>query len=160
MKKPSHLVITGVLALAALALIPALLNGNPAAEPDTTIPPEIDQTALIAEASEYFRQMCEGDFSTFHEALPRSIRSQTAPETIQSAWEDEARKVNASPSLDAAEITFYRPEFSDQLRVEFSVPGEKAAFAFSSIIPLRATCITTWFGCIDQRGARNGTVWN
>lgn len=130
MKKPSHLVITGVLALAALALIPALLNGNPAAEPDTTIPPEIDQTALIAEASEYFRQMCEGDFSTFHEALPRSIRSQTAPETIQNAWEDEARKVNASPSLDAAEITFYRPEFSDQLRVEFSVPGEKGSFRF------------------------------
>ena len=130
MKKLSRICIICVLALAVLALIPVLLNGNLQAEPDTTIPPEIDQNALVSNASAYFERMCEGDFLTFHEALPSSIKNQTTPEDIKSAWEDEARKIGVSPSLDTAAVTLYRPEYSDQLRVEFSVPGEKGDFRF------------------------------
>ena len=43
MRKLACICIICVLALAVLALIPALINGNFQSEPDTTIPPEIDQ---------------------------------------------------------------------------------------------------------------------
>lgn len=130
MRKLARICIICVLALVVLALIPALINGNFQSEPDTTIPPEIDQNALITDASAYFERMCKGDFSTFHEALPSGIKSQTTPEDIKSAWEEEADKMGVSPSLDTATVTLYRPEFSDQLRVEFSIPGEKGDFCF------------------------------
>src|SRR5699024_2768070 len=76
-RKLARICIICVLALVVLALIPALINRNFQSEPDTTIPPEIDQNALIADASAYFERMCKGDFSTFHEALPSGIKSQT-----------------------------------------------------------------------------------
>ena len=63
MRKLARICIICVLALVVLALIPALINGNFQSEPDTTIPPEIDQNALIADASAYFERMCKGDFS-------------------------------------------------------------------------------------------------
>lgn len=88
-----------------------------------------NEDEIIKEATEYFEQMLEGDFETFYNALPEGVKEQTkSPQTIEDAWKEAEEKAGGLPIDSEPQVTCFRPENSDQIRVEFVIPCEKDEF--------------------------------
>lgn len=109
-----------------------------------------DQQAITEEATEYFNQMMDGDFETFFNALPQGVQDNTSAEAIQETWEEEADKLGGLPEDASPEVSCYVPEHSDQIRVEFVIPCERAISKCSSTIPRMAAFTTMSFGKMKQ----------
>ena len=88
-----------------------------------------DEDALIQNATEYFKQMRSGDFETIYNALPDGVKKQTeSTQTIQDAWDEAVTKAGGLPEDSEPEVSCYRPEHTEQIRVEFVIPCEKEDF--------------------------------
>ena len=87
-----------------------------------------DQQAIKEEATEYFNQMMDGDFKTFFNALPQDVQDKTSVEAIQETWEKEADMLGGLLEDTIPDVSWYVPEHSDQIRVEFVIPCEKGDF--------------------------------
>lgn len=78
-----------------------------------------DATEITENATEYFNQMRSGDFETFYNALPERVKKQTKfAETIQDSWNEAAEKAGGLPEDSKPEVSCYRPDGSEQIRVE------------------------------------------
>jgi hypothetical protein len=88
-----------------------------------------DEDAIIQDATEYFKQMRSGDFETIYNALPNGVKNQTkSAQTIQDSWEEAVTKTGVLPEDSEPEVSCYRPEHTEQIRVEFVIPCEKEDF--------------------------------
>lgn len=88
-----------------------------------------DEDALIQNATEYFEQMRSGDFETIYNALPEGVKKQTkSVQTIQDSWEEAITKAGGLLEDSEPEVSCYRPEHTEQIRVEFVIPCEKDDF--------------------------------
>ncbi|MBU5439328.1 DUF3887 domain-containing protein [Tissierella sp. MSJ-40] len=88
-----------------------------------------DENVIIQNATEYFEQMCSGDFETIYNALPEGVKKQTkSAQTIQDSWDEAVTKAGGLPEDSEPEVSCYRPEHTEQIRVEFVIPCEKGDF--------------------------------
>ena len=109
-----------------------------------------DQQAITEEATEYFKQMMDGDFETFFNALPQGVQDNISAETIQETWEEEVDKLGGLPENTSPDVSCYVPEHSDQIRVEFVIPVTKAISKYSSTISRMAAFTTMLSGRTKQ----------
>lgn len=111
--------------LLSVLMIFSLSACQKAAEPSDTP----DETEITENATEYFTQMRSGDFETLYNALPESVKKQTkSAETIQDSWNEAAEKAGGLPEDSEPEVSCYRPDGSEQIRVEFLIPCENEDF--------------------------------
>lgn len=87
-----------------------------------------DQQEITEEATEYFKQMMDGNFETFFNALPQEVQENTSEEAIRKTWEAEAENLGGMPEGVSPDVSCYVPEHSEQIRVEFVIPCENGEF--------------------------------
>ena len=88
-----------------------------------------DEDAIIQNATEYFEQMRSGNFETIYNALPDGVKKQTkSAQTIQDSWNEATEKAGGLPLDIELEVSCYRPENTEQIRVEFIIPCENMDF--------------------------------
>lgn len=88
-----------------------------------------DENAMIQNATEYFEQMRSGDFETIYNALPDGVKKQTkSVQTIQDSWNEAVAKAGGLPEDSKPEVSCYRPEHTEQIRVELVIPCENEDF--------------------------------
>ncbi len=88
-----------------------------------------DEDAIIQNATECFEQMRSGDFETIYNALPGGVKKQTeSAQTIRDSWDEAVTKAGGLPEDSRLEVFSYRPEHTEQIRVEFVIPCEKEDF--------------------------------
>ena len=119
--------------LAGILLAYSLCACQQAVETSSEIP---DQQSITEEATEYFNQMLDGDFETFFDALPQSVKSKTSAQAIQETWAEEADKLGGLPEAVSPDVSCHVEEHSGQIRIEFVIPCEKGDFkAFINYSP-------------------------
>lgn len=88
-----------------------------------------DEKKITQSATEYFEQMRSGDFDTIYNALPDSVKNQTkSAQAIQDSWDEAVTKAGGLPKSSEPKVSYYHPEHTDQIRVEFIIPCENEDF--------------------------------
>lgn len=114
-----------IIVLLSALIVFALSACQKAAEP-SAVP---DKEEIVKKATGYFEEMRSGDFETIFNDLPDSVKKQTkSAKTIQNSWNEAAEKAGGLLEGTKPEVSSYQPEHSEQFRVEFVIPCEKADF--------------------------------
>ena len=112
-----------------LLLSGLLIFSSSACQKATTPSVAPNEDAIIQNATEYFEQMRSGDFETIYNALPKGVKKQTGSvQTIQDSWNEAVEKAGGLTEDSEPEVSCYRPENTEQIRVEFVIPCENEDF--------------------------------